>query len=82
MAVTAKRPVEPRWVRTFHGPDTLADGLGTIGAWVGPRTGPNKRTQGQKEDYIFRRLLVAWKESDRLSYPIRSEEHTSELQSH
>lgn len=70
MAVTAKRTVEPRWTRTFHEPDTLADDLGTIGAWVGPRTGPNKRTQGQKEDYIFRRLLVAWKESGRLSFPI------------
>jgi len=70
MAVTAKRPVEPRWVRTFHGPETLADDLGTIGAWVGPRTGPNKRTQGQKEDYVFRRLLVAWKESGRLSFPV------------
>jgi len=70
--------VEPRWIRTFHGPDTLADDLGTIGVWVGPRTGPNKRTHGRKEDYVFRRLLAAWKQSGRLSFPVTVRATTDE----
>lgn len=70
MAVTAKLEAEARWVRELHGPETLADDLGILGAWVGPRTGPDKRTQGQKEDYVLRRLLVAWKETDRLRFPV------------
>lgn len=69
MAQLAKANPEPRWRRRFHARETLAEDLGGLGAWVGPRTGPFKRTQGQKEDYVFRRLLVAWKQADRLRFP-------------
>lgn len=70
MAVTARQAAEPRWHRTFRSADTLADDLGSVGAWVGPRTGPDKRTQGQKEDYVLRRLLVAWKQIGLLACPL------------
>ncbi len=70
MAVTARQAAEPRWHRTFHSADSLGDDLGSIGAWVGPRTGPDKRTQGQKEDYVLRRLLVAWKQIGLLACPL------------
>lgn len=72
MVVTANLADEPRWHRTLHSADTLADDLGSIGAWVGPRTGPDKRTHGEKEDYVLRRLLVAWKEAGRLDFPIEA----------
>jgi hypothetical protein len=64
------RSDEPRWQRTLYRPDTLADDLGIIGASVGPRTGPHKRTKGEKEDYVLRRLLAAWKISGRLKFPV------------
>lgn len=70
MAVTARQAAEPRWHRRFHSAAALADDLGSIGAWVGPRTGPDKRTQGQKEDYVLRRLLVAWKHEGLLAFPL------------
>ena len=69
MAVTAKLETPPRWHLTFAGPDSLANDLGSTGAWVGRRTGQNKRDHGQMEDFVLRRLLVAWKECDRLSFP-------------
>ena len=70
MGVTAKLEAEPRWFRTLQGADSLADDLGVLGTWVGPRTGPLKRTQGDKEDYIFRRLVVAWKEIGEMRFPV------------
>lgn len=70
MAVAAKRLAEFRWQREFRSAETFTDDLGSIGAWVGPRTGPDKRTHGEKEDYVLRRLLVAWKETGRLEYPL------------
>jgi len=36
---------------------------------VGPRTGPNKRSQGDKEDYVLRRLLAAWTIAGRIAFP-------------
>ena len=61
---------QPRWARTLRDRDTLDDDLGAIGTWVGPRTGPfGRRTQGQKEDYVLRRLLVAWKQRGELEFP-------------
>ncbi len=70
MAVAANRAAQPRWQRTFQSAETFTDDLGSIGAWVGPRTGPDRRTKGAKEDYVFRRLLVAWKETERLRFPL------------
>ena len=64
------RPENLRWQRTLRSRETLADDLGIIGASVGPRTGPNKRSNGDQEDYVLRRLLVAWDICDRLHFPI------------
>ena len=71
MAAPAKSQPQSRWVRDLLCAETLADDLGVLGSWVGPRTGPVKRTNGQKEDYVLRRLLVAWKETRRLSFPVQ-----------
>jgi hypothetical protein len=60
---------KPRWTRTLHRPETLADDLGPIGVSVGPRSGPNKRNPGDKEDYVLRRFLAAEKQRDRLHLP-------------
>ena len=68
MAVTAKLETPPRWRLTFHSAESFADDLGSMGSWVGPRTGPDKRTHGQKEDYVLRRILAAWKRENILSY--------------
>ena len=70
MALLTQARATPRWTRTLRRAETFADDLGALGAWVGPRTGPDRRTQGQKEDYVLRRLLVAWHRGGRLSYPI------------
>ena len=78
MAVTAKLETPPRWHLTFAGPETLANDLGSMGAWVGLRTGPDKRDHGQMEDFVLRRLLVAWKECDRLSFPFEITAATDE----
>ena len=70
MAVPAPTESKSRWVRTFRGADTFVEDLGETGSWVGPRTGPNKRTQGDKEDYVLRRLLIALRQADRLEFPV------------
>ena len=70
MTATANTIPDYRWVRTLRSADTLADDLGSLGAWVGPRAGPSKRTHGDKEDYVLRRLLVAWKEVGQLRFPL------------
>lgn len=70
MTLTAELNAQSRWVRTLETADSLADDLDVLGTWVGPRTGPCKRTQGQKEDYLLRRLLVAWKRVGRLRFPV------------
>lgn len=59
-----------RWTRTLHSQDTFGDDLGSVGASVGPRTGPNKRSKGDKEDYVLRRLIAAWRLSDQLRFPV------------
>jgi len=61
----------PRWTKTLNRADTLADDLGLIGTWVGPRTGPMKRNHGEKEDYVLRRLLVAWKLESVIPFPVQ-----------
>jgi hypothetical protein len=70
--MTKRNPhsIEPRWQRTLRGRETLANDLGLMGTSIGPRTGPNKRTKGDKEDYVLRRLLVAWTISEGLRFPI------------
>ena len=58
-----------RWSRTFREEATFSHDLGSVGAWVGPRAGPARRTQDQKEDYVLRRLLIAWRRCGRLRFP-------------
>lgn len=53
----ATNPAPLRTLR-FHSADTLDESLGAFGLWVGPRTGPNRRTQAEKEAYVARRLIV------------------------
>ncbi len=73
MGVIAKNTSEARWVREFGQPASFDDDLGTLGAWVGPRTGHDRRDKGQKEDYVLRRFLVALKRSNRLRFPLKIE---------
>ena len=58
-----------RWTGTFAERSTFSDDLGSLGVWVGSRTGAGRRTHGQKEDYVLRRLLIAWKRCGRLVFP-------------
>ncbi|MDH3472568.1 MAG: DUF29 domain-containing protein [Rhodospirillales bacterium] len=78
MAIAEKRSSAARWICELHSSETLADDLGVLGTWVGPRTGPIKRTKGQKEDYVLRRLLVAWKMQYELRFPVEIEARTDE----
>ena len=64
MSLPAKIESEGRWHRKLESPDRLAENLGDLGVSVGPRTGPTKRTHGEKEDYVLRRLLIAWKKNE------------------
>ena len=59
-----------RWTRTFSEGATFSDDLGSLGISVGPRTGTVRRTQGQQEDYVLRRLLIAWKHRGSLRLPL------------
>jgi hypothetical protein len=70
MSIVAKPDARWRWEIVLHGPKSLGEDLGLIGTWVGPRTGAHKRTQGQMEDYVLRRLLVAWREQGALECPL------------
>lgn len=58
-----------RWTREFSTAYSFADDLGALGTWVGPRTGAAKRTRGQKEDYVLRRVLVALRRQGELDFP-------------
>lgn len=58
-----------RWSRTFSEPATFSDDLGELGVFVGPRRGPLQRTQGQTEDYVLRRVLVAQNRTGLLRFP-------------
>ena len=69
MAIPVSKSNEPRWARSFEALETFSNDLGVIGSWVGPRKGPYKRTQGQKEDFVLRRFVVALKAAGRLSFP-------------
>ena len=58
-----------RWRREFTSPSSFSDDLGALGTWVGPRTGNARRTQGDKEDYVLRRVLVALNRQQKLCFP-------------
>ncbi len=60
-----------RWTLQFPSEAEFSDEIGSIGLWVGPRVAGNeaKRTQGQTEDYLLRRLLVAWRKQGGLRFP-------------
>lgn len=70
MGIATDLRSEPRWVRLLRGPKTLDEDLGAIGEFVGPRTGANKRTHGEKEDYTLRRLLVALRDTGDICFPV------------
>ena len=58
-----------RWTREFSSSSSFSDDLGALGTWVGPRTGNAKRTQGDTEDYVLRRVLVALNRQQKLDFP-------------
>ena len=58
-----------RWTREFSSSASFSDDLGALGTWVGPRTGNAKRTQGDTEDYVLRRVLVALNRQQKLDFP-------------
>ncbi|MYB38981.1 MAG: DUF29 domain-containing protein [Gammaproteobacteria bacterium] len=60
-----------RWSRTFSDRATFSDDLGNLGVFVGPRRGPLRRTQEQKEDYVLRRVLVAQNRAGLLRFPFK-----------
>lgn len=78
MAVVYLKPSNPdlRWELTLRRPQTLDEDLGFIGETVGPRTGPDKRTKGQKEDYVLRRLLAAWRIVGEFRFPATARAHS------
>ncbi|MBM3517039.1 MAG: DUF29 domain-containing protein [Alphaproteobacteria bacterium] len=71
MAATARgaKSRSVRWERTLRSAETFSDDLGSVGACVGPRIGPFRRSKGDKEDYVLRRLLVAWRKTGALRFP-------------
>ncbi len=48
----------------------LNEAFDTLGTRVGPRRGPDRRTQDQKEWYCLRRYLLTLAAHDLLSYPL------------
>jgi len=66
MVASARILGKPRWALAMHGPDSLVDDLGGVGCWVGLRSQEPKRQRGEKEDYVLRRLLTAWRVSNRV----------------
>ncbi|MEX2647652.1 MAG: DUF29 domain-containing protein [Alphaproteobacteria bacterium] len=70
MAITAKIEQPYRWVLTLRTHDSFSEDLGSVGEWVGPRIGPRKRDQEQKEEFVLHRLLVAWRDAGALSFPV------------
>jgi hypothetical protein len=63
----------PLRVLRFQSSDELDESLGVFGLWVGPRTGPNRRTQAEKETYVARRLIVALVRSGQQQLPFELE---------
>jgi Domain of unknown function DUF29 len=61
---------KPRWTLILRTREQLDEDLGAIGLWVGPRKGGARRTAGDREDWVLRRLLVALAEADRIRFPL------------
>lgn len=57
------------WQLNIRSLASFSDDLGLLGAKVGPRTGPTKRTQDQMDEYCIRRFLIALKHAGRLICP-------------
>jgi hypothetical protein len=66
------RPEVVRCVR-LESRATFSDDLGSFGLSVPPRAGEIKRRSDHGEDFCLRRLLIAWKEADLLSFPLSVE---------
>jgi hypothetical protein len=58
-------------------PVVVRKALGAFGTVVGPRTGPNRRTKSQKEEWCLRRYLLSAARHLSLHWPIRIEKHES-----
>ena len=59
-----------RWKLTLRSAETFADDLAFVGEKIGPRSGPNKRLPGDKEDWTLRRVLFALVKSGSLALPV------------
>ena len=59
-----------RWCREFPGADSFSEDLGGLGASVDPRSGFPSPLQGQTEDFVLRRVLVALHRENRLNHPL------------
>jgi hypothetical protein len=70
MALAANLILEPRWQRKLRSAEFLWIDLDDLGMHVSPRTGPGKRDQGEKNDYVFRRLLVASAMENHVNFPL------------
>ncbi len=70
MVLAERKTGHVRWAATVRSGATIAEDILHRGEKVGPRTGPEKRTHGEKEDYVLRRILVAWREDGLLRLPL------------
>lgn len=70
MAATTKRDASIRWRHEFANALTFGEQLAGIGLHVGPRKGPDRRTEGQREDWCLRYLLAAWDVRGLLQFPM------------
>lgn len=70
MAITS---VEPVWSKRADSAAEFSDMLATLGAYVGPRTGADKRANTDREDFTLRRVLVALREHGDLAFPMSVE---------
>ena len=64
---------EPRLSFRLRGLESLEEDLAFIGRNVGPRRGPAKRTQAEREDFCIRRWLIAAAVSEQLPLPVSVE---------
>ena len=72
---------EMRWRREFPSAESFSEDLGGLGASVDPPTGHSSPLQGQMEDYVLRRVLVALHRTNRLS-PVPEPGVVSRIEGH